>query len=161
MKTRNLLLVLGFLSLAALGCNLTQYRPTPPPPTVGAGEWVNPYLRAALANATAAQVQALDPNAPGAYTPMGTLTGAALEKLMTALNVSVQTQARDPNCPDHLRMIFIWPDASQRMLSACLDGAVILRGVPGAENLDIPMYGAASDALAPYLPAALQERLSF
>jgi hypothetical protein len=160
MRTRRLLWALSFWAIVALGCNLTSYRPTAPPPTVGPGSWANPYVRAALREVTAVQLQVLDTSAPEGYAAAGTLTGAALDRLLQALNVSVHVQARAP-CPDHVRLLFVRPDASQVLLSACLEGVVILRGVPGAENYDLPMYGAASDALSAYLPDELLALLDF
>ncbi len=163
MKIRNapwaLAFIFMFITLASLACNLTGYRPTQTPPTVQAGDWVNPYLRIALDGVTAVQIHTADPATPGVFIPAGTLTGADLDKLMTALNVSVAVEARNLACPDHLRLIFVWPDASQHILSACLDGTVKLRGVPGTDKLDVPMYGATSDVLAPYLTDALRARL--
>ena len=144
---------------AALGCNLTAYRPTPIPPTVGVGSFVNPHVRAGLSGVTAVQVQVREES--GAYRSAGTITGPNLDTLLVALNVSVRTSARAADCPDHLRLTFVRQDASQTMLTACLDGVVRLRGLPGAEAFDVPMYGATSDALSPYLPAELQALLTF
>ncbi|GAB4449801.1 MAG: hypothetical protein Kow00120_20070 [Anaerolineae bacterium] len=152
------LLALIVLAGGLLGCNLTSYRPTPAPPTVGPGTNVNPYLRANLIDATAAQVQVRDTS--GAFVAAGTITGRNLDALLTALNVSTSVTARS-TCPDHVRLTFVRPDASQIMLTACLDGVVILRGLPGAESYDAPLFGAASDALSPFLPAELQALLDF
>ncbi len=156
-RTR-LWLLLPFAVIALLGCNLTSYRPTPAPVTVGPGSFVNPYLRAGLDKATAAQVQVRD--ASGGFVSGGTITDDNLDALLTGLNVSVELQARS-TCPDHVRLTFVRSDATQIILTACLDGVVVLRGLPGAEAYDAPLFGAASDALSSYLPADLQALLDF
>lgn len=152
-------LILALAAATLLACNLTSYRPTPVPPTVGAGSFVNPLVRTGLRNATAAQVQVRD--ASGSFVASGTITDDNLRNLLNALDVSAQAQARDAACPDHVRLTFIKPDAGQVLLSACLKSVVILRGLPGAEAFDVPLYGAASDALSPYLPDELQDLLDF
>jgi hypothetical protein len=154
MRTRNALWALLFLLAAALGCNLTNHRPQPPPPTAGPGSSVNPYLRIGMDDVTAVHVMV-----GGSRT--GTLTGDALEALETALNVSTVARSRDANCPNHLRLSLIHQDATQLEIDVCLDGVIILRGLPGAEALDVPLYGLASDVLSPYLPAELNELLDF
>jgi hypothetical protein len=124
--------------------------PTVDPANIGT--FVNPYFSADLAGMTVLQIDVRDPNT-GNYTRVTQLTGTDLNPFVTAMNVSAQSTAPDTACPDHVRLSITRADSSIVTLGVCLNEAVILRGgIPDLGSADLPMYGAFSDALAPYLP---------
>ncbi len=136
---------------------VTTIVPTVDPASIG--KFVNPYVSADLQGMTVLQIDVRDPTS-GNYTRVTQLTGTDLAPFVTALNVSAQTVAPDPNCPDHVRLSITRADNSIVTLGVCLKNAVVLRGgIPDLGSADLPMYPGFSDALAPYLPDAYKQLL--
>jgi hypothetical protein len=131
--------------------------PTVDPANIG--NYVIPFASAGLNGMTVLLIDVRDPNT-GNYTRVTQLTGSDMNPFVTALNVSAQSVAPDTSCPDHVRLSLTRADNSIVTLGVCLKDAVILRGgIPDLGSADLPMYGAFSDALAPYLPQEYKDLL--
>ena len=129
--------------------------------SANAGQFFNPYVSAGLDNMQAIQIDLRDP-ASGNYVQAAQITGDALAKFVEAFNVSVKTTAPDLNCVNHVRFSIKRADSSVITISACLKGAVILRGnIPDLNGADAPMYPGFTDTLAPYLSEELRGLLNF
>jgi hypothetical protein len=146
---------------AALAAAQAQTQAVPVTPTfdpASVGKIINPYVSASLSGMTVLQIDVLDA-ATGSYTRQAQLTGTDLDIFAKSLNISVQTEAPNTDCPDHVRLSITRADNSIVTIAICLKGDVIVRGLPDMGGSDAPMGPLFIDALMPYLPADYQKLL--